>query len=147
MPASFLSLPAELRNEIYKYLLVCRNPINPWGTGHELASNLLSTNTTILYEASSLLYGNNCFDLTSLSPKLISEFLNAIGLVNASHLQCIRIDFPEFRNFEDEVSFEDNLHTLAMIQAYCTNLKYITTTASTRYFHGNSTRFRQPYDL
>jgi hypothetical protein len=135
MPASFLSLPPELRNEIYNYLFVCGDPINPWSRGNELAPNLLSTNTTILCEARSLLYGNNCFDLTSLGPKTIPDFLDAIGLVNASHLECIRIGFPEFCDLEDEVILEyGSLRTLKKIQAYCTNLKSISTTASTTYF-------------
>ncbi|KAJ5340370.1 hypothetical protein N7541_009494 [Penicillium brevicompactum] len=104
MPASFLSLPL---NSAMRYTII----------------------------SSSLLYGNNCFDLTSLAPKTIPDFLDAIGLVNASHLECIRIGFPEFCDLEDEVSLEyGSLRTLKKIQAYCTNLKSISTTASTTYF-------------
>ncbi|KAJ5240501.1 uncharacterized protein N7469_002092 [Penicillium citrinum] len=137
MPASFLNLPAELRNEIYKYLLVCRDPINPWSKGNELASNLLSTNTTILHETSSLLYGNNCFDLSSSSPTSVPEFLDTIGLANASNLNCIRIRFPDFRDVGEEVSLEEeSLRTLTKIQEYCTNLKRITATAPSTYWMG-----------
>ncbi|KAI9923425.1 hypothetical protein ASPWEDRAFT_177795 [Aspergillus wentii DTO 134E9] len=136
MPVTFLSLPTELRNEIYKYL-VCRDPINPWSKGYELSSNLLSTNTRILHETSSLLYGNNCFDLLPSSPIRIPEFLDTIGLVNASNLSCIRIGFPEFRDDGEEVSLEEeSLRTLTKIQAYCTNLKCITATAPTTYWIG-----------
>lgn len=137
MPASFLSLPAELRNEIYKYLLVSGDPIIPWSKKYELASNLLSTNTMILHEASSLLYGNNCFDLSSSSSILISDFLATIGLVNASHLNCIRIRFPEFGDLEEEVSLDEkSLRTLTKIQAYCTNLKSITVPARSTHLMG-----------
>lgn len=137
MPASFMSLPAELRNEIYKYLLVSGDPIIPWSKRHELASNLLSTNTMILHEASSLLYGNNCFDLSSSSPILICDFLATIGLVNASHLNCIRISFPEFHDVGEEVSLEEeSLRALTKIQEYCTDLKRITATAPSTYWMG-----------
>lgn len=137
MPASFLSLPAELRNEIYRYLLVSGDPIIPWSKRHELASNLLSTNTMILHEASSLLYGNNCFDLSSSSPILICDFLATIGLVNASHLNGIRISFPEFHDVGEEVSLEEeSLRALTKIQKYCTDLKSITATAPSTYWMG-----------
>ncbi|KAJ5682062.1 uncharacterized protein N7477_002002 [Penicillium maclennaniae] len=125
MPANFLGLPAELRNEIYVYLLVRKEPIDPWNGDHGLDLNLLSTNTVILHEARSLLYGHNCFDLT---PGRIPEFLDTIGFINASHLQCIRIDFPRLCDLEDEVSLEDvSLHMLEKIQSHCTNLRMLIT--------------------
>lgn len=134
MPASFLGLPSELRNEIYKHLLVCREPITPWNTENELTPNILFTNTTVLHEASSLLYGNNCFDLTAWHSDIITEFLDAIGSFNASHLRYIRIDFPELGDLGDEASLEEgSLRTLGKIQSYCTNLISLTTTASTTY--------------
>lgn len=137
MPASFLSLPAELRNEIYKYLLVSGDPIVPWRKRCDLASNLLSTNTMILHEASSLLYGNNCFDLSSSTSIHTCDFLATIGLVNASHLNRIRIRFPEFGDLEEEVSLDKkSLLALTKIQAYCTNIKSITVTAPTTYLMG-----------
>ncbi|CEO59645.1 hypothetical protein PMG11_04313 [Penicillium brasilianum] len=122
MPVSFLSILAELRNEIYIYLLVRREPIDPWNGDHELVPNLLSTNSIILHEARSLLYGHNRFELT-LSI-FISQFLDTIGFVNASHLQCIRIAFPGLRDLENDISLEeDSLHVLENIQSSCTNLK------------------------
>lgn len=122
MPVSFLSLPAELRNEIYIYLLVRREPIDPWND-HELVPNLLSTISIILHEARLLLYGHNRFDLTLWT--LISDFFfDTIGLVNASHLQCIRIAFPGLLDLENDISLEeDRLYVLEKIQSYCTNLK------------------------
>ena len=73
MPTGFLNLPAELRLEIYKYLLVStsEDPIDifewSWGDNKELKNavklspNILCTNSKILREASPILYGNNCF--------------------------------------------------------------------------------------
>lgn len=127
MPVSFLSLPAELRNEIYSYLLIRREPINPWNGDHELHPNILFTNTAILHEARALLYGHNCFDLT-WEHGHISEFLDAIGFINASHLQCIRINFPTLGDLEDEVNLEEgSLHVLEKIQSQCTNIKKLIT--------------------
>ena len=137
MPTSNLisSLPAELRNEIYKHIVVRKKPINPWRRENKTLTNLLLTNTTISHEASSQLYGNNCFDLIPLNKELVPEFLGAIGMVNASHLQHIRICFPGLRYFENEVSLEEtSLHTLEKIQANCTNLKTITTNLSSTNF-------------
>lgn len=138
MSASFLSLPAELRNEICKYLLVRREPIDPWSVDHELELNLLSTNKAMLNEARSLFYGRNCFDLTR-EPCRIRGFLVTIGFINASHLQCIRIDFPELRDLEDEVSLrEDSLHILENIQSRCTNLEKLVIAADST----NATEYR-----
>ncbi|KAJ5887735.1 hypothetical protein N7495_007776 [Penicillium taxi] len=130
MSTSFLSLPAELRNEIYTCLLVYSEPIDPWGGNHGLEPNLLATNSKILHEARSLLYGNNRFDLTVMMPDLISRFLDTIGFINASHLQCIRIDFPRLHVIEDEVSLEeDSFYILEKIQSHCTNLKTLITSS------------------
>ncbi|KAJ5643510.1 uncharacterized protein N7484_006017 [Penicillium longicatenatum] len=134
MLASFLSLPSELRNEIYKHLLVCREPVRPWNAENKLTTNLLFTNTTVLREASSLLYGNNCFDLTAWNAELIIEFLDAIGFINASYLQYIRIDFLGLRDLGDEVSLEEGIRRiLGKIQSHCTNLKSLTITPLTTY--------------
>lgn len=133
MPANFLNLPAELRNEIYLYLLVRREPIDPWNGDNGLLPNLLSTNTKILYEARSLLYGDNCFDFSGWRSELIPQFLDDIGFVNASHIRCIRIDFPELRGLNDKASLGVNsLDILEKIQCYCTNLnRAIITSEST----------------
>lgn len=124
MPASFLTLPAEIRNEIYVYLLVRREPLVPWNGAHEIVPNVLCTNTTILHEARSLLYSHNRFDLTTWNPQLILQFLDNVGYINAGHLRCIRIDFPRLRDLEDSVSLEeDSLCILEKIQTHCTNLR------------------------
>ncbi|KAJ6132241.1 hypothetical protein N7471_007456 [Penicillium samsonianum] len=146
MPASFLSLPAELRNEIYMYLLVRSEPIDPWNGGHELVPNLLSTNTKILHEARSLLYGDNCFDLSRWESEIIAQFLDTIGFINASYLQCIRIDFPTLRELEYKVNLEvDSLRILEKIQCHCINLeKVITTSKSTTAMENQLDSFDSP---
>ncbi|KXG49878.1 uncharacterized protein PGRI_058460 [Penicillium griseofulvum] len=69
MPASFFSLPAELRNEIYMYLLVRRRPIiDLWYGYRGLTPSLLSTNTKILQEARTLLYGDHGWILNVIVP-------------------------------------------------------------------------------
>ncbi|KAJ5467113.1 hypothetical protein N7475_004865 [Penicillium sp. IBT 31633x] len=116
MPVSFLGLPPELRNEIYALLLVREEPIDPLFGDHKLATNLLATNTTILHEAGSLLYGHNRFDLTSWNHQFVLQFLDIIGFVDASHLQCICVDLPELRDLSGNISLADHsLRTLEKI--------------------------------
>lgn len=131
MPASFLGLPAELRNEIYKYLLLRSEPFHPLckpSSGKRgLVPNLLSTNTTILREARAVLYGHNCLDFNKpWYPKDVPEFLDSIGLINASHIRCVLIRFPLLRETEGDVSLdEDDLRLLEKVQSHCTHLKTI----------------------
>lgn len=124
MPTNFLDLPAELRTHIYTYLLVCKKPIGPWDPGRELVPNILCTNKQILHEARGLLYRYNRFDLSFSQPELITLFLDKIGFVNASYLQCIRVDFPRLSNIGDDVSLqEDSFRVFEKIQTACANLK------------------------
>lgn len=141
MPVSLLDLPAELRNEIYKECLVHEKSINPWNAYAKpgLVPNILLTNTTILHEACSLLYGSNCFNFipwgSEDEAEAVSDFLDAIGPVNASRIERIRIAFPDFFNNTEEKDHTEkkvdlsttDLHILQAIQACCTNLKSITT--------------------
>lgn len=99
-------------------------PIYPEFRAHGLSPSLLATNTTILHEAGSLLYGQNQFNLASWDEEFALQFLDDIGSVNASHLQCICIDLPRFRNLNNEINMEDeSLRTLEKIQSDCTNLQ------------------------
>ncbi|KAJ5360516.1 hypothetical protein N7517_009707 [Penicillium concentricum] len=126
MLATFFRLPAELRTEIYMYLLVRSEPVDPWQKHHGLVPSLLSTNTKILHEARPLLYGHNCFNLSGWQSELIPQFLDTIGSINASHLRCICIHFPGLHIFRDKVSLDEySLYILEKIQYHCTNLKKI----------------------
>ncbi|KAJ5142557.1 uncharacterized protein N7515_001344 [Penicillium bovifimosum] len=135
MAPSLLSLPRELRIEIFKYLLVQREPVevvnvrNP----HRLERNILYTNKLFLVEGRPLLYGHNRFHFGRRNSNLlITKFLDAIGSINAPYLRNIYMDFPEVREIEGEVSLVDvDLHVLEIIQSKCTNLQTLTTTVET----------------
>jgi hypothetical protein len=134
MPANFFSLPGELRNKVYHYLLVRGEPIDPWYGDHELALNLLCVNKTIQHEANSLLYAQNYFDFTASNSERIARFLNRIGRNNASYIQYICIDFPNIRDLEDDINFEDDSASiLAKIQSDCTNLMTLITSPESTY--------------
>ena len=69
----FLRIAGELRNEIYKLLLLRPIPIDPfyWRTrilrpGHRIDTAILRVNKHINQEASSILYGLHRFDLWGL---------------------------------------------------------------------------------
>ena len=125
MPASFLGLPVEIRNEIYKYLLVSSEPIDLQFGEEQLTPSILFTNTTILHEARVLLYGHNCFNFTRYLGD-ISKFFDTIGLINASHVRCILIRLPDLIQTKDGVSLDQHdLSTLEKTLSQCTNLKTI----------------------
>ncbi|KAL3476029.1 hypothetical protein BJX99DRAFT_270834 [Aspergillus californicus] len=128
IPANFLNLPGELRNKIYGHLLVRNEIINPWQRNYDLAPNLLSTSKKIQHETSTLLYGNNCFDLTGCDFELISGFFDKIGCDNMTKLRSIYIDFPIIRNFEDNISLDKNSSDIiTRIEKHCTNLRTLKT--------------------
>jgi hypothetical protein len=124
--AGFLSIPGELRNIIYKQLLVLEYPIDPLFGSTKLLSHteLLYTNKQIYHESVSVLYGQNSFDLAGYDFELLARFLNQIGRNNAYYIQCIWINFPRIRDIEDEVTLEDDSsQILTKIQSDCTALK------------------------
>lgn len=136
MPANFLSLPSELRNNIYEQLLVLEEPVTLptklWLTQsqiQELTPGLLRANKTVHLEASSILYGQNCFDFTICTSEDVASFLEQIGHNNASYIQYIRVEFPEFHYLDlHDITFEDDsVRILAKIQSNCTNLVKLTT--------------------
>ncbi|QKX61717.1 uncharacterized protein TRUGW13939_08872 [Talaromyces rugulosus] len=122
----FLSIPGELRNIIYKQLLVLEDPIDPLSGSKQLLlhTELLYTNKQIYHESVSVLYGHNSFDLAGYDFELLARFLNQIGRNNASYIQCIWLGFPCLRDIEDELTFEDDSsQILTKIQSDCTALK------------------------
>ena len=130
MPTSFLHLPGEIRNEIYRYLLVHEGTIKPWDGDHELSPNILATNKTILHEARSILYGNNCFDLSlrGRSPYRIQVFFGIIGIINMGYFRSIRLDFPRFDWDKSEALDDISLSNLAIIASFCARLETVTMT-------------------
>jgi hypothetical protein len=136
MSTNFLSLPSELRNNIYEQLLVLQEPIvrptRPWSWYSPLRAlhpELLLANKTVHREASSLLYAQNHFDLSMCTSEHVASFLDQIGRHNASHIRHICIDFPDFRDLgQPNVALkDDSVRILAKIQSDCTNLSTLTT--------------------
>ncbi|RJE17735.1 hypothetical protein PHISCL_09929 [Aspergillus sclerotialis] len=127
MSTNFLSLPPEIRCEIYKYLLVHKGYFCLFyrGGDQELASNILCTNKMIFNEARSLLYGHNRFDFTTCKSDFVFQFLDQIGRHNASYIRYMRIEFPYLCDLDSErLILEYGIfRILAKIQSDCTNLR------------------------
>ncbi|KAK3366490.1 hypothetical protein B0H63DRAFT_442850 [Podospora didyma] len=121
-PASFLTLPSELRNGIYELILLHHEPI-------KCAPGLLRANNFIHGEASPLFYGQNRFSFIRTTPEEIASFLNQIGSRNTGYIRHILIDFPEFLYLDpgDITHEEDSVDILANIWNWCTNLSTLTT--------------------
>ena len=136
MPANFLSLPSELRNEIYEQLLVLQEPIpcptHPWYGQFPLRAltpELLLANKTVHREASSLLYAQNRFNFTMCTSEHVASFLDQIGRNNANYIRHIYINFPGIRDLgrHDVTLEDDSVRILAKVQSDCTNLSTLTT--------------------
>ncbi|KAM7202452.1 hypothetical protein V8F33_002672 [Rhypophila sp. PSN 637] len=129
----FLSLPSEIRNMIYE-VVVCPGYLCPkfWpGYPRQLTPTLLRTNKVIHAKASSLLYGQNCFEFkdNSFKPEDIVSFLDQIGTKNTGYIREIIIYFPRFWHLEpDNVTLDNHSSgVLATLQNRCPNLSTITT--------------------
>ncbi|KAK1764239.1 hypothetical protein QBC33DRAFT_457687 [Phialemonium atrogriseum] len=132
-PTGFLSLPSELRNEIYELILLCQEPIDPCDEYNrrqqQLTLGLLRTNKAVHDEASSLFYSRNRFDFTNATPEEVSLFIEKIGSSNAGCIRHILIEFPQFLHLgsDDVTLVEDSASILAIIQSGCANLSTLTT--------------------
>lgn len=131
-PTSFLSLPRELRNMIYAYVLTDDEYIDlgPW-IHHSLSSQFLRTNKTIHDESSEVLYSQNLFNFMYHSDELLS-FFDQIGAENSKHIRHIRIDFPTFRYLDPgKVTLtEESTRVLEKLKDCCGNLRTLTTSRS-----------------
>jgi hypothetical protein len=127
MSTNFLSLPRELRDQIYELVLLHQEPISPWfDRSNQLTPALFRANKTIHYEATSLFYSQNRFDFASRAIKHIAGFLEQIGGNNSGYIRNICIGFPDFAvNYESgNVTLEDDtVDILSKIQSGCTNLR------------------------
>ncbi|KAI9642000.1 hypothetical protein NHQ30_009871 [Ciborinia camelliae] len=140
MSANFLSLPSELRNNIYEQLLVVESPfsLSAFGTfqrREKVTLGLLRANKTIYGEASFVLYARNRFDLSWCDTEYIESFLARIGRINASCITYICINFPEFDHLDlhDITLEEDSSRMLARLQSDCTGLNTLQTSLNTTY--------------
>jgi hypothetical protein len=135
---NFLSLPLEIRHQIYEHILIfptqimswhlprnthshglCEWTFSGWSTGldHEedttkfgsLTPGLLRTNKQIYHEAAGVLYGRNVFELYRDGLQSMKKFFELIGCTNASSIRHLRIEFPYINSLKaGEINLEDN---------------------------------------
>ncbi|PKY08128.1 hypothetical protein P168DRAFT_314253 [Aspergillus campestris IBT 28561] len=134
MPTTFLDLPGELHNKIYRYVLLQEDSIRPFWPRYDrgLGLSILRTNQKIYKEAKAIFYAQNSFDFTLYSPSMVSRFFDLIGGEGTSYLQHVRMDFPAFRRLDQlpdgSGSPENNsLQILSILQRNCPQLKTIET--------------------
>jgi hypothetical protein len=107
-------------------------PINPW-IGYKRqglsTTGLLRVNRTVHLEASSIFYGQNRFDFTSVTPDDVTSFLEQIGSINAGHIRHVIIEFPRFLYIDpgDITLEDDSVGILENVQRGCANLSLLTT--------------------
>ncbi|KAB8212931.1 hypothetical protein BDV33DRAFT_210697 [Aspergillus novoparasiticus] len=143
--AGLLSLPIELRNDIYRQVLAVPHPLflfqdsgcpiesfAPERPNQWLA--LLYTNRQISEEAKAVLYSSNKFALeeaTKRQGSLLKSFLDCIGSVNANSLSYLQMNFPATERADGQMGEiklrEDGMQTLRLLQEQCTNLKTLET--------------------
>lgn len=136
--ASFFSLPSEIRIKIYEQVLKRKGSLSldKWDITYltePLNISLLRTNKLIHREASTLFYGQNCFDFTGRSSVCARQFFTIIGASNASCIRHIQIKFPLLDDplLDDPDSYGFALGTasnelLTSIQDACPDLRTIT---------------------
>lgn len=147
-PFRFLSLPSELRNKIYKLILVSNSPIEvgacsamspspmyreplDWDWSWPRSTSMLLVSRQIYHEAEAILYSHNFFVMYSPRLDLLECFLNHIGPVKASLLSHLYINYPIMETFPHcrpgEVKLQrDGLRSLRLLQQKCTNLRKLT---------------------
>lgn len=78
----FMSLPAEIRNKIYRFALVTDEPLRNFFPKPSISDSidLLLVNKQISFEAMSIFYGINRFDFWW--PRQVTRFLKSIGRAN-----------------------------------------------------------------
>ena len=126
MSSELLSLPRELRNQIYELVLLHPQPIEPfshYGWQQHSLLGLLSVNKMVHREASSIFYGQNRFDLFYVTCETLASFWGQIGRNNADCIRHIYIRFPDVCFDSEDVSIKENsIDILANIQSSCANL-------------------------
>ena len=142
---TFFSLPREIRNKIYKRVLIVAHPVflfQDAGSRVETFAperpfrwlSLLYTNRQMHSEAIKVLYGMNNFGLLDTTPQqlgLLQTFLNYIGSVNAGLLSHLCINFPVAESIEGQPGKvklrDDSLQSLKLLREKCTNLTTLET--------------------
>jgi hypothetical protein len=151
VPASFFSLPGDIRNNIYRRVLVMPYPLFLFqDTGSQVVETfapdrpfrwlaLLYTNQQVHGEARAVLYGLNHFTLVETTQHqggLLQSFLNCIGSVNTGLLSHLSINFPVTESVEGQpgevILRKDDLHSLKLLQEKYTNLTTLETLIHSR---------------
>jgi hypothetical protein len=158
MPLNFFSFPGEIRNKIYRELLVLSHPVGInvatsfWYSPYEippaaklntsgLCLALLYVSKRVYSEASSLFYSENCFMLSDLEfplgyplqSAIFTSFLDRIGRQNASFLHHLCIAFPALDDYHlGRIPLkEDSIRTLELIRLNCPNITTLETSLET----------------
>jgi hypothetical protein len=146
VPISIFSLPVDIRNNIYRRVLIVPHPLYLFqDTGSQVVETfapdrpsrwlaLLYTNRQIHDEARAVLYGLNSFtfmDTTQHQGGLLQSFLNCIGSINAGLLSHLCINFPVVESVDGQpgqaILREDDLYSLKLLQDKCTKLTTLET--------------------
>ncbi|KAI1193029.1 hypothetical protein F5X97DRAFT_328988 [Nemania serpens] len=138
-PFRFLSLPPEIRNQVYEVILVPPHPvrlvdITDHGTIQVFGASwswkrstvLLRVNRQIRVEATAILFGRNQFTIGSDCPEALFYFLTCIGPVNASLITHLRVNFPSVDDVDcvpGQLTLRNpDVRDMQLIQRICTGL-------------------------
>ncbi|KJR87248.1 uncharacterized protein SPSK_01931 [Sporothrix schenckii 1099-18] len=168
--SSFLSIPREVRNGIYRRVLVLRHPLHLFQNNGSTVPGPLETfapekparwlallyvNRQVHAEASEVLYGLHHFRLVGTAQnqaQLLCTFVNSIGPGNAGAVSHLSINFPAI---ERVVGVEgqlgrlrlaltgDGQSSLAILREKCPNLTILETLV---YTHGSQSLLYAGHD-
>jgi hypothetical protein len=156
MPTNFLSLPGEIRNKIYSYILLSEGvitlgpkqfyddepdqkssfarhwmSIGPflWQPIPEL--NILQVSKAINKETKSFFYSQNLINLALHDSSRVSQIFDQIGPESTSQLEHVLIHFPHTSGTSGQNlpfrTVDIAFEIFKLVRKHCTNLKKITT--------------------
>ncbi|KAH7035929.1 uncharacterized protein B0I36DRAFT_406683 [Microdochium trichocladiopsis] len=137
-----LDLPAEIRYQIFYFLLVYHGPIAVFGSRRirtRVDAAILSTNKQLHHEASAVLYGQNSFNLDTSETSdegAPAAFLHSIGTRNAGLIRHICITFPHHYARDPDTARWHALRdcdvlTLDVVREVCTGLRTLASARQT----------------
>ncbi|AEO69855.1 e88e5cd0-37d8-4b52-ab01-53f6ae8184e4 [Thermothielavioides terrestris] len=151
---NFFHLPREIRDKIYREVLVSPNPIHlvrglfaePWKVVAAFPPTrglaLLYVNRQLYDEGRIVLYRSNTFTLVGPNAVLLGdlqEFLACIGSVNSNLLKHICMPFPRVTTADGGAKLNDNdVRCLELLGSSCGGLKTLELTIYSQEVHGPS---------
>jgi hypothetical protein len=144
---NFLSLPTEIRLQIYGHLLIgpddgdieydiqaAMRPASsfPHFRSPSIFPHIILANRTICDEASTVLYGKNIFSFVNFEAANLVHFIDGIGSHNSNLIRHLSFDFPQFwvcERTEDPGNvtlYSPDAKMLETIAERCGNLKSLT---------------------